>query len=151
MNGRPSAPLNVLIIEDEAVLVMDMEAVVQDAGHNLFGDVASVYELQAFDSAEAPDLAFVDINLAKGTSGLDASMIVRERWTNAFIVFVTANPGKIPEGHAGSHGVIVKPFTQKGLTAALEYICQGMCTPPPTVDLPASFIPFPAFAESCAN
>jgi CheY-like chemotaxis protein len=151
MNGRPSAPLNILIIEDEAVLVMDMEAVVEDSGHNLFGDVASVCELQAFDSDGTPDLAFVDINLAKGTSGLDASKIVRERWTNTFIVFVTANPSKIPEGHAGSHGVIAKPFTQKGLTAALEYICQGMCTPPPTIALPASFVPFPAFEASWTN
>jgi DNA-binding LytR/AlgR family response regulator len=148
MTGRPTVPLNILIIEDEALLVMDIESVVQDAGHRVFGDVASVHELRDFESADAPDLAFVDINLAKGTSGLEASAIVRDRWTDAFIVFVTANPTKIPEGHAGAHGVIAKPFSQIGLTAALEYICQGMCTPPPKNTMPGSFTPFPAFEAS---
>lgn len=148
MIQRPIPPLNVLIIEDEALLVMDMECVVQDSGHKVLGDVASVPELNDFSSRENPDLAFVDINLAKGTSGLDASMIIRERWDAAFIVFVSANPERIPKGHAGAHGVIAKPFTEKGLTAALNYISQGICTPPPSSAQPGSFIPFPAFEAS---
>ena len=151
MTERPVPPLNILIVEDEAILVMDMEAVVEDAGHRVVADVASVDELQRLNPSRHPDLAFVDINLAKGSSGLDASALVRSRWSNAFIVFVTANPGKIPEGHAGSHGIIAKPFTQKGLIAALEYISQGICTPPPTIDVPGSFSPFPAFEASWSS
>ena len=150
MNNRPAPPLNILIIEDEAILVMDMEAVVQDTGHTVIGDVASVDELSQLDPSEPPDLAFVDIHLAKGSSGLDASLMVRSRWANTFIVFVTANPGKIPEGHAGSHGVMAKPFTEKGLIAALQYISQGICAPPPMVARPGSFKPFPAFEASWA-
>jgi CheY-like chemotaxis protein len=148
MSERPVSPLNILIIEDEAILVMDMEAVVSDSGHRVLADVASVDELRALNPPRAPDLAFVDINLARGSSGLEASALVRSRWSDAFIVFVTANPGKVPEGHAGSHGIIAKPFTQRGLTAALEYICQGICTPPPSVELPGSFSPFPGFEAS---
>jgi AmiR/NasT family two-component response regulator len=151
MTKRPASPLKVLIIEDEALLVMDIESVVQDAGHHVLSDVASVYELNALELQVPPDLVLVDINLARNTSGLDASMIVRERWIDSYIVFVTANPGKIPDGHAGAHGVIAKPFTEKGLTSALEYICQGICAPPPQTALPGSFISFPAFEESWAR
>lgn len=148
MITRPVSPLNVLIIEDEALLVMDIELVVQDSGHRVISDVASVPDLEALELNEKPDLVLVDVNLAKGTSGLDASAIVRERWAESYIVFVTANPSKIPQGHVGSHGVIAKPFTQKGLTSALEYIRQGICEPPPTTPLPDSFVSFPAFEAS---
>lgn len=151
MMERPVPPLNILVVEDEAILVMDMEAVVEDTGHRVMADVASVDELRDLDLAKPPDLAFVDINLAKGSSGLDASVLVRARWPNAYIVFVTANPGKVPEGHAGSHGIIAKPFTQKGLMAALVYISQGICTPPPRADLPGSFSPYPAFEASWSH
>jgi CheY-like chemotaxis protein len=151
MTLRPAPPLKILIIEDEAILVMDMEAVVEDTGHRVVADVASVDELQSLDLSEPPDLAFVDINLSKGSSGLDASILVRSRWSNAYIVFVTANPGKVPAGHAGSHGIIAKPFTQRGLVAALSYISQGICTPPPTIALPGSFSPFPAFEASWSS
>jgi AmiR/NasT family two-component response regulator len=150
MKKRPASPLRVLIVEDEALLVMDIESVVQDAGHQVLSDVASVYDLESLELEMAPDLVLIDVNLARGTSGLDASMIVRERWVDSFIVFVTANPGKIPEGHAGAHGVIAKPFSEKGLTSALEYICQGICAPPPKTPLPGSFISFPAFEASWA-
>jgi CheY-like chemotaxis protein len=145
VSGHPVAPLNVLIVEDEAILVMDMEMVVEDAGHRVVGDAASVDELRDLQLQQPPDLAFIDVHLAQGSSGLDASTIIRNRWSDVCIVFVTANPGKVPTGHAGSHGVIGKPFTHKGMLAALAYICEGLCAPPPTLALPPCFMPFQNF------
>lgn len=143
MTQRPATPLNILIIEDEAILVMDMELVIEDTGHTVIGDVASVIELQKLQPSTAPDLAFVDIQLAQNTNGLDASNLVRERWSDTAIVFVTANPGKVPVGHAGAHGIIAKPFTRSGLIAALEYLSEGISSPPPRKSQPASFVAFP--------
>src|ERR1700750_238974 len=98
---RPVPPLKILLIEDEALLVMDMEHMVADAGHQVVGDVASVGELLRWTSDAIPDLALIDVQLAEGTSGLDASRIVTDRWANTRIVFVTANPSKVPSGYAG--------------------------------------------------
>ena len=143
MMGRPRPPLNVLIIEDEAILVMDMEAAIEEAGHRVIADVASFDDLKSLTPKFVPDLAFVDINLAKGSNGLDASRLVRERWAQTCIVFVTANPKKVPVGHAGSHGVIAKPFTRIGLIAALSYLSESICDPPPKFSEPTSFKAFP--------
>jgi AmiR/NasT family two-component response regulator len=145
MSEHPVAPLNVLIIEDEAILVMDMEMVVEDAGHRVVGEAASVDELRDLRVEQPPNLAFIDVHLAQGSSGLDASAIVRDRWSDVCIVFVTANPGKVPDGHAGSHGVIGKPFTHKGMMAALAYLGQGISAPPPTLAIPPCFKPFQTF------
>lgn len=144
--SRPCAPLNVLVVEDEALLAMDIEAMVEDAGHRVVGEATSLYEVEALAPAVDPDLAFVDIQLAEGTSGLDVCRLIRARWANAMIVFVTANPLKIPPDYCGGHGVIPKPFSRNGLLSAMRYIEEGVCDPPPASPRPASFTAAPAIA-----
>ena len=150
MTTRPHAPLAVLIVEDEALLAMDIEAMVEDAGHEVIGEAASLYDVEDLDADIRPDLAFVDLQLAKGTSGLDVCVLIRRRWPDAVVVFVTANPLKIPDDFAGGHGVIPKPFSRNGLLSAMRYIEEGVCDPPPVSPQPASFIAAPAFAATWA-
>ena len=146
MTERPNAPLRVLIVEDEALLAMDIEAMVEDAGHRVIGEAASLGEVEDLPGSLRPDLAFVDIQLARGTSGLDVCAVIRKRWANTIVVFVTANPLKIPADFAGGHGVIPKPFSRNGLISAMRFIEEGVCDPPPLSPQPASFIAAPAFA-----
>ncbi|WP_083276867.1 response regulator [Sphingobium phenoxybenzoativorans] len=145
---RPTAPLSVLIVEDEALLAMDLESMIEDAGHRVVAEAASLHDVADLPGDCRFDLAFVDIQLACGTSGLDVSRLIQERWNTAFIVFVTANPAKIPEDFAGAHGVIPKPFSRNGLMAAMRYIEEGVCDPPPVSPQPASFHASPAFAAT---
>jgi DNA-binding response OmpR family regulator len=145
---RRKPPLHILIVEDEALLAMDIEAMVEDAGHNVSGEAASLFEVEQLADDLQLDLAFVDIQLAKGTNGLDVCRMIQKRWPDAFVVFVTANPKKIPDDFIGAHGVIPKPFSRNGLMAAMRYIEEGVCDPPPTSAQPASFIASPAFAAS---
>ena len=145
---RLRAPFDVLIVEDEALLAMDIEAMVEDAGHQVVAESASVRELEALQPARAPTIAFVDIQLAEGSSGLDACRVIQDRWASTVIVFVTANPLKIPDDFCGAHGVIPKPFTRNGLKSAMRYIEEGLCEPPPVSPQPSSFIASPAFAAS---
>jgi CheY-like chemotaxis protein len=148
MAGRPCAPLSVLIVEDEALLAMDIESMVEDAGHRVVAEAASLFDVEELATADIePDVAFVDIQLAKGTNGLDVCALIRERWSKAIVVFVTANPLKIPADYAGGHGVIPKPFSRSGLLSAMRYIEEGVCDPPPISPQPASFIAAPAFAR----
>lgn len=140
-----SRALGILIVEDEALLAMDLETMVSDCGHAVVGEAASLQELQAL-TIDAPDIAFVDMQLAKGSNGLDVATLIQERWASAVIVFVTANPRKIPEDFAGAHGVIPKPFSRNGLVSAMRYIAEGVCTPPPAAPMPPSFIAAPNIA-----
>ncbi|MEA1072849.1 response regulator [Sphingomonas sp. LY160] len=143
---RSIYPMRVLIVEDEALLAMDIEAIVQDCGHHVMAEAASLREVVNLPSEPSPNLAFVDIQLAEGSSGLDVSKLIQERWNDTVIIFVTANPKKIPDDFAGAHGVIPKPFSENGLVSAMHYIEEGVCDPPPTAPAPASFIASPNFA-----
>lgn len=138
--------LQVLIVEDEVLLAMDIEAMVEDCGHRVLAEAATLAEVEALPLSPPPDLAFVDIQLAGGCSGLDVSALIQRRWTGAVVVFVTANPKKIPDDFGGAHGVISKPFSRNGLTSAMRYLEQSVCDPPPTGTVPASFVASPAFA-----
>ena len=143
-----TAPLRVMIVEDEAVLAMDIEAMVEDCGHAVVAEAASLIEVEALPQVTSPDIVFVDVQLAGGSSGLDVCAYVRAHWADAIVVFVTANPKKIPGDFGGAHGVIAKPFSRSGLLNALRYISDGVLDPPPSLERPSSFSEAPAFAES---
>jgi CheY-like chemotaxis protein len=144
------SPLSVLIVEDEALLAMDIEAMVEDCGHTVVADAMSLSDVRALSDMTAPDVAFVDIHLADGSNGLDVCAWIRSHWTPTAIVFVTANPDMIPEDFAGAHGVIPKPFSRHGLAAAMRFIGEGISDPPPKSGQPPSFTPSPRIAEMWA-
>lgn len=67
MSGLPD--LRVMIVEDQAILAMELEMVLGDAGHTVVGcamDQASAFSIAA---REAPQLALVDVNLLDGLTG----------------------------------------------------------------------------------
>ncbi len=140
---RPQPPFKVLIVEDEALLAMDIEAMVEDCGHSVVADAMSLADVEELTTLPAPDIAFVDIQLADGSNGLDVCALIRDRWPETAVVFVTANPGVIPDDFAGAHGVIPKPFSRHGLASAIRFIGEGISDPPPKIGQPPSFKPAP--------
>jgi CheY-like chemotaxis protein len=151
MTARATRPFDILIVEDEALLAMDIEMMVEDAGHHVVGECASLHDVEELADGLRPDVAFVDIHLARGTSGLDVCRLIQQRWAATIIIFVTANPLKIPEDYCGAHGVIPKPFSRNGLMSAMRYIEEGICDPPPVSPQPASFIASPSFAATWSD
>ncbi|CAH0342496.1 response regulator [Rhizobium sp. CECT 9324] len=145
---RPKPPLRVLIVEDEPLLAMDVEMMVEDAGHTVIGEARSLHDVKSLAPGGAPDIAFVDMQLADNSTGLEVCAHIRQRWANTIIVFVTANPKKIPDDFAGAHGVIPKPFSRHGFMNALIYLQESVCTPPPVSSLPGSFVASPHLAAT---
>lgn len=133
-----SASMDVLIVEDEMLIAMDMEALICDSGHGVVGTAASLGEVKALPADLNPQLAFVDLHLAHGSSGFDVCAHIKERWPEALIVFLTANVSKIPEDFSGAHGVIAKPFSHAGVVSALRYLSEGVFDPPPSIPKPSS-------------
>ena len=75
MIKRPKPPLNILVVEDEPLIAMDMEMMVEDAGHHVIGEATSLYDAQKWNDDLDPRLALVDVQLARQTSGLDVSNV----------------------------------------------------------------------------
>lgn len=135
--------MDVLIVEDEMLLAMDIEAMVEDSGHRVLAEAASLQDVEALPDDLNPQLAFVDIHLAHNSNGLDVCRYIKAHWPDALIVFVTANVSKIPADFSGAHGVIAKPFSHAGVVNAIKYLADGVFDPPPSMPRPASFVPSP--------
>ena len=145
---RPQPPFTVLIVEDEALLALDLEAMVTDCGHTVVADAMSLSDVEALGGLAAPDIAFVDMQPADGSNGLEVSAFICKHWPDTAIVFITANPAVIPGDFAGAHGVIAKPFSHIGLTSAMRFIGEGISDPPPKSGRPASFVASPHIADA---
>lgn len=138
-------PLKILIVEDEALLAMELEDIVHDAGHTVVGSAVSFREATDVLSSEEPDIALVDINLSDGPTGIDVARYIGEHCRST-VVFLTANPKRIPGDFAGALGVIAKPYTVHGLMAALQYLEEGVRRPPPAARCPIGFSLSPAYS-----
>jgi DNA-binding LytR/AlgR family response regulator len=147
---RLCTPLNILIVEDEALLAMDLEFIVGDVGHRVIGTAVSLREVQNFPESFDPHVAFVDMQLAEDSNGIEVTAHIAERWPDAVIIFLTANVKKIPDDFAGAHGVIAKPFSRAGMISALNYLEQGICEPPPLMTIPSSLQASPALSAAWA-
>jgi DNA-directed RNA polymerase specialized sigma24 family protein/CheY-like chemotaxis protein len=101
---------DVLIIEDETFIAMDIEALVESLGHRVIGVARTHAEAVALARQKRPGLILADIQLADGSSGLDA---VNEL-LGAFevpVIFITAYPERFLTGKRPEPAfLIAKPF-----------------------------------------
>lgn len=140
--------MKVLIVEDEALLAMDIGSIIEDSGHLVVGEAASLREVQALPDTLNPTLALVDIQLDDGSNGVEVSQLIHHRWPRTVVVFVTANPQMIVEDHAGAFGLIAKPFSRTGLLSAIRYLEEGIFHLPPTTAEPSSLRVFPSIVQT---
>jgi CheY-like chemotaxis protein len=115
---RANATERVLIIEDEPIIAMDIQALVEGCGHRVVGVAASEEEAVAIAEAKRPGLVLADINLGAGGDGTTAVARILERHT-APVIFVTAYPERLLTGEAVEPAfVITKPFDPMTLAIA---------------------------------
>jgi CheY-like chemotaxis protein/DNA-directed RNA polymerase specialized sigma24 family protein len=109
---------NVLIIEDEPLIAMDLEGIMEQLGHKVVGVARTHGEAIALAQGRKLGLILADIQLADGSSGLEA---VNEllRSVQAPVIFITAFPERLLTGErAEPTYLITKPF-QPSLVSAL--------------------------------
>lgn len=124
----------ILIVEDEFLIAMEIEAMLEEMGHQPVGiapDSAAALRL-----AEArPDIALVDLHLRDGLTGPQIGRILADEY-DITVIFVTANPRLLGTGVPGTIGVVEKPTDERAIGAAIDYamsIRDGMQVPPPPV------------------
>ncbi|MVA22892.1 response regulator [Agrobacterium vitis] len=112
--------MEIMIVEDEALLALELEAEVEAAGHTVVGQAMSRDEAIEIIDRKKPDFAFVDVHLLDGPTGIEVGRHLTERGIP--YVFVTGNLRRIPPDFVGAVGAIEKPYTMNGLQNALDYI-----------------------------
>lgn len=112
---------DVMIIEDEAVIAMDLEAIVTSMGHHVTGIART--EMGAIDLGDrsVPDLILADIQLADGSSGIDAVKALLAEHGDRPVIFITAFPERLLTGERPEPAfLITKPYTEDQVRAAVS-------------------------------
>jgi CheY-like chemotaxis protein len=119
--ANDDAGLNVLIVEDEALLALELGYLVREAGCTDVGHAMDSREALSLASALHPDLALVDVHLSDGPTGIDVARAIVED-CQAVALFMTANVKRLPADYAGACGVIGKPYSDTAVRNALVYL-----------------------------
>jgi DNA-directed RNA polymerase specialized sigma24 family protein len=109
----------VLIIEDEPVIAADIEALVLDLGHRVSAVSTTRTEALAAVRARRPGIVLADIQLADGSSGIDAVNDIL-KGMDVPVIFITAFPERLLTGEKPEPAfLITKPFQPETVKAAI--------------------------------
>ncbi|WP_275789030.1 response regulator [Pararhizobium gei] len=110
----------VLIIEDEPLIAMDIEDMVTSLGHKVSGIARTHSEAMALFEKTSPKMILADIQLADGSSGIDAVNDILRNNTLP-VIFITAFPERLLTGTKPEPAFLVtKPFNPDMVKALIS-------------------------------
>lgn len=111
---------DVLIIEDEPIIAIDLEHLVRSLGHDVIGIARTQSEAREIISRRRPGLVLADIQLADGSSGIDAVNDLL-KVVEVPVIFITAYPERLLTGSKPEPVYLfAKPFRPDTVKAVIS-------------------------------
>ena len=121
-NGRP---LRVVIAEDEAVVALDLQDVIRDAGGDVVGIAVRGEDAITLSAALRPDVVLMDVHLMGDLDGIEAARAIKSMRGIA-VIFVTAH-GDVDTLRRMFEVVptspLIKPIAEAQLREAIMRVC----------------------------
>lgn len=113
-------PVRVLVIEDEGLIASHLESIVTEAGHRVAANATTAAQAKILFAREQPDLVLSDVQLADGSSGIDAVDAMAEL-SDVPVIFITAFPEMLLTGERPEPAFLIgKPFRDETVRAAIS-------------------------------
>ncbi|HEX3487371.1 MAG TPA: response regulator [Micropepsaceae bacterium] len=98
---------SVLVVEDEALIAMDLQALLEEAGYRVLGPANSSAAAMALLAGQDPDVALLDVNLGRS----DVFGVANELATRKTkVIFLTGHTAqKLPPAHR-HRPLVAKPY-----------------------------------------
>ncbi|MBL8790959.1 MAG: response regulator [Rhizobiales bacterium] len=111
---------HVMIIEDEPVIAMDLREIVESLGHTVTGVARTHRQAAELVKQKKPGLVLADIQLADGSSGIDAVNQILTAF-EVPVIFITAFPERLLTGERPEPAfLITKPFSPEMVKAVIS-------------------------------
>jgi CheY-like chemotaxis protein len=112
--------LQVLIVEDEAIVSYELQLTLEEFGHQVIGIASRGEDAIDFVKHKVPDLVLMDMRLAGERDGASTAVTLRHDLEQELpTVFVTAWPQyKVPK--LTHSAILTKPFSRRELIRAIE-------------------------------
>ncbi|GGA46422.1 response regulator [Pelagibacterium lentulum] len=113
---------DIMIIEDEPLIAMDIEQMVESLGHTVTGVARTHSEALKLFNERRPGLVLADIQLADGSSGIDAVNDILQK-VSVPVIFITAFPERLLTGERPEPAFLVtKPFQPDMVKALVSQV-----------------------------
>jgi CheY-like chemotaxis protein len=109
--------VRILVVEDEALIAMDLQALLEEAGYQVLGPANSTEAALAIIDKETPDLALLDVNLGRSDAFGVAAVLIERKTEVIFLTGHTAH--KLPQAHRHLP-LVSKPYLPQVLLQAVE-------------------------------
>lgn len=111
----------VMIIEDEAIIAMDLEGIVTEVGHEVVGVARTASRAIEMGRQTKPDLVLADIHLADNSSGIDAVNTLLTDLDRLPVIFITAYPERLLTGERPEPAFLIsKPYSEAQVRSAVS-------------------------------
>jgi DNA-binding response OmpR family regulator len=137
--------MKILIVEDEFLLGLLVGETLADAGHEILGPAACPAEALRLVADNMPGMAFVDIELAGRSSGIELATELGRRGIRC--VFATGQPERAREHRELALGLVPKPYNPMTLIEVARYVT-AIAAGERGTRVPRGFEPFALQAES---
>jgi DNA-binding response OmpR family regulator len=111
--------MRILIVEDEALIAMELADSLEDGGHEVVGPAATMAEALALCEAAPPELAVLDINLRDGSNGVDVARALLARW-GVLSIFASGQVMEARRARDIALGYIRKPYEAETVLRSVE-------------------------------
>ena len=111
---------DIMIIEDEPLIAMEIEQLVESLGHKVTGIARTHQEAVELYGETSPKMVLADIQLADGSSGIDAVNDILKT-SEIPVIFITAFPERLLTGARPEPTFLVtKPFNPEMVRALIS-------------------------------
>lgn len=117
-----SKPASILIVEDEAIVALDLRYRLEAFGYAICGTASTGDEAIRLARSAHPDIVLMDIQLKGAMDGIEAARHIGEE-LDVPIVFVTAFTDEatlLRVKSAAPYGYIIKPYDEREIRIVLE-------------------------------
>ena len=102
-----------LVVEDEALIAMELESILEQQGHEVVDAVATEEDAIAAARLTRPDLVLMDVRLARGGDGVATAIRLRQE-LGIRSIFITAQSDQVTRARAAAAepaGFLGKPLS----------------------------------------
>lgn len=111
----------IMVIEDEMIIAMDLKGIVQAMGHEVTGVARTHSQAIELAGKARPDLILADIQLADGSSGIDAVNELLRDLGDVPVIFITAFPERLLTGDRPEPAFLIsKPYNEEQVRSAVS-------------------------------
>jgi CheY-like chemotaxis protein len=120
---RKRSGMRILVVEDEAVIALELESMLESLGHTVVAIAGSEREAVRLSQTKRPTIILMDVRLGRGGDGINAARAILQEMPVS-IVFCSAyarDPGtraRMEEVHPSA--ILSKPILQAELKETLE-------------------------------